>query len=142
MRKQRGQAMTSISFPVLAAWADAAIFAAVGMINFTAPKNVLDMYEQWDVASGLYRTLGVIEIMAAVCLATPSLRVWGLMLAGPIAFGSVVMLLDQQKYRCAAAGVVIVAGLFVVLFALPQKPQFVVMQPVSQVAIQTGSSAH
>src|SRR5580765_9003664 len=40
--------------------------------------------EQWDVAPGLYRTLGVIEILAAVCLATPSLRECGLWLAGPI----------------------------------------------------------
>ena len=128
--------MTSISFPVLATWADAAIFAAVGVINLTAPKRVLDMYEQWDVAPGLYRTLGVIEIMAAVCLATPSWRAWGLMLAGPIAFGSVVMLLDQQKYKCAATAVVIVAGLFVTMFAVPQKPHFVVTHSTSQVAIQ------
>jgi hypothetical protein len=134
--------MTSISSPVLAAWADAAMFAAVGVINSTAPKRVLDMYEQWDVAPGLYRTLGVIEIMAAVCLATPSLRVWGLMLAGPIAFGSVVMLLDQQKYRCAATAVVIVAGLVVAMFAVPQKPHFVVTHSASQVAIQTSSSAY
>jgi hypothetical protein len=134
--------MTSISIPVLAAWADAAMFAAVGVINFTAPKRVLDTYEQWDVAPGLYRMLGLIEILAAVCLATPSLRVWGLIIAGPIAFASVVMLLDQQKYKCAATAVVIATGLFVAMFAVPQKPHVALTQPASQVAFLISPSAY
>ena len=34
----------------------------------------------------------------------------------------VVMLLDQQKYRCAACAVAVVGALFVVVLATPQKP--------------------
>lgn len=132
--------MTEASFSVLAAWASAAIFGAVGLVNFTAPKKILDMYEQWDVAPGLYRTLGVIEMVAAACLATASLRGWGLLLAGPIAFVSVVMLLDQQKYRCAACAVAVVAGLFVAMLATPQKPHFVIGHPASDRVIQTASN--
>lgn len=126
--------MTEVSISVLAASASAAIFAAVGAVNFFAPKKILDMYEEWDVSPGLYRTLGVIEMVAAVCLATPSLQVWGLLLAGPIAFVSVVMLLDQQKYRCAACAVAVVGALFVVSLATPQKPDFVVGQVVIRTA--------
>ena len=132
--------MTEVSFSVLAAWASAAIFGAVGLVNFTAPKKILDTYEQWDVAPSLYRTLGVIEMVAAVCLATPSLRGWGLLLAGPIAFVSVVMLLDQQKYRCAACAVAVVGALFVVMLATPQKPDFVVGHSASQVVIRTANN--
>ena len=128
--------MTEVSISVLAASASAAIFAAVGAVNFFASKKILDMYEEWDVSPGLYRTLGVIEMVAAVCLATPSLQVWGLLLAGPIAFVSVVMLLDQQKYRCAACAVAVVGALFVVVLATPQKPDFV----VGQVVIRTASN--
>ena len=131
--------MTDFSFSVAAAWASAAIFGAVGLVNFIASKKILDMYEQWDVAPSLYRTLGVIEMVAAVCLATPSLRGWGLLLAGPIAFVSVVMLLDQQKYRCAACAAAVVAGLFVAMLDTPQKPHFVVGHPASEVAIQTAN---
>ena len=129
--------MTDVSISVLAASATAAIFAAAGAVNFIAPKKILDMYEEWDVAPGLYRMLGVIEMVAAVCLATPSLRGWGLLLAGPIAFVSVVMLLDQQKYRCAACAVAVVGALFVAVLATPQKSDFVVGHPASQVVIRT-----
>ena len=132
--------MTEVSISVLAVSASAAIFAAVGAVNLFAPKKILDMYEEWDVSPGLYRTLGVIEMVAAVCLATPSLRVWGLLLAGPIAFVSVVMLLDQQKYRCAACAVAVVGALFVVMLATPQKSDFVVGHPASQVVIRTANN--
>jgi len=132
--------MTEVSISVLAASGSAAIFAAAGAVNFIAPKKILDMYEELDVAPGLYRTLGLIEMVAAVCLAMPSLRVWGLLTAGPIAFVSVVMLLDQQKYRCAACAVAVVGALFVAVLAAPQKPGFVVGHPASQVAIRTANN--
>jgi len=133
--------MTDFSLPVLAAWANAMIFAAAGVANFTAPKRIRTFYEQWDVTPGFYRTLGVIEIAAAVCLATPSLRVWGLVLAGPIAFGSVVMLLDQQKYIWAASAIAIVAGLFAAMLTLAQKPSFVVANPAESVVIQVANNS-
>jgi hypothetical protein len=133
--------MTDVSISVLAASGSAAIFAAAGAANLIAPKRILDMYEEWDVAPGLYRTLGVIEMVAAVCLATPSLRVWGLLLAGPIAFVSVVMLLDQQKYRCAACAVAVVGALFVTVLGAPQKPNLVVGDPGSQVVIRTANNS-
>jgi len=37
---------------------------------------------------GFYRPLGLVEIAAAVCLAVPSLRFWGVLLAAPIFFGA------------------------------------------------------
>jgi hypothetical protein len=136
--------MFETSIPVLATWANVAIFAVAGLVNFTAVKSVREVYERWDVASGFYRPLGLVEIAAAICLAVPSLRFWGVLLASPIAFGSVVMLLDHRHYVYAASMVVMMSGLLVAIFAIPQSPRFVFATPPTQVLVQNvgGSSTN
>jgi hypothetical protein len=121
--------MDDLSLPVLAAWANAAVFAAAGLINFTAIRSVRQVYERWDVAPGFYRPLGLVEIAAALCLAVPSLRVWGLVMAAPIAFGSVVMLLDHRHYLYAASVVVMMSGMLAAILAIPSTPEFVFTTP-------------
>ena len=121
--------MYEFSFPVLAAWMNAAIFATAGLINVTAVKGVRDVYSRWDVAPGFYRTLGLIELAAAVCFAVPSLRFWGVLLAAPIFFGSVVLLLDHRHYVYAASVVLMMLGLFAALMAVPSTPEFTLVDP-------------
>lgn len=116
--------MFDFSFPVMAAWTNAAIFALAGLINFTAVKSVRSVYDRWDVSPGFYRPLGLVEIAAAVCLAVPSLRFWGVLLAAPIFFGSVVMLLDHRHYAYAASVVLMMTGLAAALLAIPSAPEF------------------
>ena len=121
--------MLDFSFPVMAAWTNAAIFAAAGLINFTAVKSVRAVYDRWDVSPGFYRPLGLVELAAAVCLAVPSLRFWGVLLAAPIFFGSVVMLLDHRHYAYAASVVVMMTGLLAALLAVPAAPEFALATP-------------
>ena len=111
--------MTDASIPILAAWLNAGILAAAGLVNFTAARRVRELYEAWDVPPGFYRTLAVMEISAAVFLVTPTLRAWGVALAAAIVFGSVVILLDHRQYRYAVVGVIMMAGLFATVFAIP-----------------------
>lgn len=136
--------MDDFSFPVLAAWANAAIFAAAGLINFTAVRAVREVYGRWDVAPGFYRPLGLVEIAAAVFLAMPSLRLWGVVLAAPIAFGSVVMLLDHRHYLYAASVIFMMSGLLAAILAIPSTPDFVFTAPPHQGLVQYagGSSAY
>ena len=135
--------MDEFSFPVLAAWTNAAIFAAAGLVNFTAVKSVRDIYDRWDVAPGFYRTLGLVEIAAALFLAMPSLRLWGLILAAPIAFGSVVMLLDHRHYLYAASVIVMMSGLLAAVLAIPSTPDFVLTAPQQGfVQVAGGSSSY
>jgi hypothetical protein len=128
--------MFDLSVPVLASWANVAVFAMAGLVNFTAIKSVRDVYERWDVAPGFYRPLGLVEIVAAVCLAVPSLRFWGVLLAAPIAFGSVVMLLDHRNYIYAASMVILMSGLFAAILAIPQAPKFVFSTQPNQGFVQ------
>ena len=108
------------SLPMLATWTNALLLVAAGLVNLLATRRVREFYKHWDLLPGFYRTLGVIEITAAFCLVTPSLRVWGVALAGPIIFGSVVMLLDHSRYRDAAAAAIMMAGVFAAMFAIPR----------------------
>jgi hypothetical protein len=135
--------MVEVSFPVMAAWANAAIFAAAGLINFTAVKGVRTVYDRWDLSPGFYRPLGLVEIAAALCFATPSLRFWGVLLAAPIFFGSVVMLLDHRHYVYAASVVVMMTGLLAALLAIPAAPEFALATTNhGLVQVAGGSSAY
>jgi hypothetical protein len=135
--------MFEVPFPVMAAWLNAAIFAVAGLINFTAVKSVRSVYDQWDVSPAFYRPLGLVEIAAAVCLAAPSLRFWGVLLAAPIFFGSVVMLLDHRHYVYAASVVVMMTGLGAALLAIPSAPEFALVSPShGLVQVAGGSSAY
>ena len=128
----------------MAAWANAAIFATAGLVNFAAVKSVREVYDRWDVAPGFYRPLGLVELVAAVCLAVPSLRLWGVILAAPIAFGSVVMLLDHRHYVYAASVVFMMSGLLAAILAIPSTPEFVFTPPANHGFVQYagGSSSY
>jgi len=136
--------MYEFSFPVLAAWVNAAIFAAAGLINFTAVRSVRDVYGRWDVAPGFYRPLGLVEFAAAACFALPSLRFWGVLLAAPIFFGSVGLLLDHRHYVYAASVVLMMSGLLAALLAIPSAPDFALVNPSQHVLVQVagGSQAY
>lgn len=99
------------SFPVMAAWANAVVFAAAGLVNLTALSAVRQVYARWDIPGVFYRTLGIVEIIAAALLGMPQLRVLGIAMAAPIMFGSIVMLLNHRHYLYAASAVVVMAAL-------------------------------
>ena len=108
------------SFPVMAAWANAVVFASAGLVNFTALSAVRQVYARWDIPGAFYRTLGLVEIIAAALLAMPELRVWGVAMAAPIMFGAIVMLLNHRHYLAAAPAVVVMAALVPGMLATPQ----------------------
>src|SRR4051812_27583149 len=112
--------MVEIPFPVMAAWTNAALFAVAGIVNLAAFGSVREVYRSWDIPAGFYRSLGAIEIVAAVTLAMPELRAWGIALAAPILFGSIVMLLNHRRYLYAVPAVLIMAALVPGALATPQ----------------------
>src|SRR6185503_10584708 len=119
------------------------IFSVAGLIKFTAVRSVRTVYDRWDVSPGFYRTLGLVEIAAAICFAVPSLRFWGVLLAAPIFFGSVVMLLDHRHYVYAASVAVMMTGLLAALLAIPPAPEFALVTPNhGLVQVAGGSSAY
>jgi|SRR5215471_19535085 len=117
--------MIELSVPLAAAWTNAGIFAAAGLINVAGPRFVREVYAGWDVPAATYRTLGLIELIAAAFLATPEFRFWGVLLAAPIMFGSVVLLLDHRNYVYASSVIVMLIGLGAAILAIPPSIQYV-----------------
>ena len=111
--------MFELTLPITAAWANAVVFGIAGLINLTAIRSVREVYADWDVPVGFYRSLGLIEVAAAVFLAMPEFRFWGVLLAALILFGSVIMLLDHRHYIFATSVVVMFVALGAAILAIP-----------------------
>jgi len=112
-----------MSVPVTAAFIEAAIFAAAAIVNLTGMRWARLAYERWDIPAGVYRTLGVIELAAAVFLIAPETRLWGIVIAAPIIFGSVVILLENRHYFYAMPVVALMALLLATTLAVPHRHQ-------------------
>jgi hypothetical protein len=102
-----------LAFPSLVAWAEATFLTLAGFANLSRLRLVRETYADWDIPEGFYRAIGLLQILAAAFLASPEMRVYGILIAAPILFGSVVMLLDHQRYAVAVAVALMMAGLAV-----------------------------
>jgi hypothetical protein len=62
---------------------------------------------------------GVFEVTAAALLAVPETRLWGIALAGLIAFGAVVTLFNQRRYLSAVPAIILMVALLPASLAVP-----------------------
>jgi hypothetical protein len=111
--------MNAISFPFLIAWLVGAILMVVGFINIAGPRKVREAYVRWEFPPRFYLVAGVLEVAAAAFLAVPELRLWGIALAGFIAFGAVVTLFNQRRYLSAVPAIILMVALLPASFAVP-----------------------
>jgi hypothetical protein len=116
---RKEQKMPDISLPLIAAWANAAFLGAAGLINWFDGQKIRALYRRWSIPARSYRTIGLLEIAAAMFLAVPHLRAWGIVLAGVILFGSAIMLLSRRRYGYAMAVVAMMVMLGAAVFAIP-----------------------
>jgi uncharacterized membrane protein len=86
-------------------------FALAGITQWLGPGFVRRAYRRWNFPSGQYRVTGTLELAAAVLLAIPNTRLWGIALAGLITFGAVVTLLKNRQYAWAIPGVAVLIAL-------------------------------
>jgi hypothetical protein len=111
--------MYGISFPVLVSWSLAAALVIAGLVQLGGSRMVREAYASWEFPAGLYLVTGALEIIAAVCLAIPELRVWGIALTGVIMFGAVVTLLSHRQYLYAVPALMLMAALIPAALAIP-----------------------
>jgi len=107
------------SVPTLVTWGNAAVLGAAGLVNFTAPAPVRRTYARWDISAPSYVVVGILQILAAGLLLIPELRIWGIVLASLITFGTVVLLLDRGRYVVALPVVLFMVALAAAAFSLP-----------------------
>jgi len=103
--------MLPLSFPLLATWLVAATFAVSAILHLAGPKSLRAGYARLDYPRNFHRVVGVATALAAMFLATPQTRIWGVALAGMILFIAVVTLLSRRRYAYAVPGMVLMAAL-------------------------------
>ena len=111
--------MFETSFPMLAVWASALLLISAALIHLAGIRGLGRLYAGWDMPVGFYFTIAMAELAAAYLLLTPEFRLWGILIAGVIAFGSVVLLLDQGQYLYAIPVIVFMVGLFPAALSIP-----------------------
>ena len=104
--------MNAISFPFLIAWLVGAVLMVAGFINIAGPRRLREAYASWEFPPRFYLVAGLLEVTAAAFLAVPEMRLWGIALAGFIAFGAVVTLFNQRRYLSAVPAIILMLALF------------------------------
>jgi hypothetical protein len=120
----------------------AAVFATIGFVQMAGPRFVRDAYEFWGYAQRVRFVTGVLDIGAAVLLATPALRGWGIALAAMLMFGSVIVLLNRRHYFYAIPATALMVALVPATMAVPQGPsiQFVSVRQITNTEPTTVAS--
>jgi hypothetical protein len=113
--------MNTVSFPFLAAWLVGAVLMAAGFVNLAGPRKLREAYANWEFPPRFYLVAGVLEVTAATFLAVPDMRIWGIALAGLIAFGAVVTLFNQRRYWSAVPAIILMLALLPASLAVPSE---------------------
>ncbi len=121
--------MTDI--PAIAAMSLAALFGVIGIVQLAGPHFLRDAYRNWDYSQRLRVATGLFDIAAAVMLAQPAVRGWGIALGAVLIFGSVVTLLNHRQYAYAAAVILMMVALVPAALAVPRanRVQFIAAAP-------------
>jgi len=111
-----------VSLSTLVTWTNAAALVAAGTVNVIAPGPVRRAYARWEISPASYVTVGLLQLFAAALLLTPTLQLWGILLAALISFGAVVLLLDRGRYVFTLPVLVFMAGLGAAAVSVPSSP--------------------
>jgi hypothetical protein len=109
--------------PTMVAMSVAALLGVIGVVQLDGPRFVRDAYQRWDYPRHLRLVTGLLDIAAALMLAEPSLRGWGIALAAILLFGCVVTLLDHRQYAYAVPAILMMAALVPATLAVPRASQ-------------------
>ena len=128
----------SSTFSVLAA-ALAVVFCVIGFIHLLGPRFLRDAFEKWNYGTRVRLMTGALEIVAALMLAHPELRGWGIALAALIMFGAVITLLRHEQYLCAVPSMALMAALIPAALAVPRMDHQVHYATFQTVSVQSVS---
>lgn len=117
----------------------AVVFGLIGAVQLAGPKFVRDAYRRWDYPQRVRVLTGILDIAAALMLALPALRGWGIAVAGILTFGSVIVFLSHRQYRYAVPAVALMVALVPAAVAIPRTGpvQFIVQRQVAAETPQT-----
>ena len=103
--------MWANDLPHLLAGLLAAIFAIAGVIDVAGSGYVRARFRHREYPRQFYRVVGVLQLITALFLAVPQLRVWGIVMASFLTFYWVVILLNHRQWSWALAGMLMMMAL-------------------------------
>jgi hypothetical protein len=103
--------MPVLSLPIIAAWSVALAFAVSAAAHLAGLRRLRAAYAEWEYPHSFHRVVGVSNLVAALFLAIPETRVWGVALAAVILFIAVVTLLNHRRYYYAVPGMLLMLAL-------------------------------
>jgi hypothetical protein len=92
-------------------WSAAALLGAAGAFNLLAPRRWRERTANWNYPAELTRGGGIVELLAALFLVLPELRIVGLAFAALAVFAAGVSLVERSHYLAAAAGIAMMTAL-------------------------------
>jgi uncharacterized membrane protein len=98
----------------------AVAFWLIGFLHLLGPRFLREAFDKWNFGKPVRLLTGVLEIIAALMLADPELRGWGIALAALIMFGAVITLLSHEQYLCAVPSIALMAALIPATLAIPR----------------------
>lgn len=125
--------MSDISiYDLIALWLSV-IFSAIGLVQLIGPRFVREAYRGWGYGRSVRLVTGVLDIVAAIMLGLPALRVWGIAVAAILTFGSIIVFLNHRQYRQAVPAIGLMLALIPATVAVPRPAQiqFVERSPYS-----------
>ena len=125
----------SSTFSVLAV-SLAAVFWVIGFIHLLGPRFLRDAFEEWNYGTPVRVVTGALEITAALMLADPELRGWGIALGALVMAGAVITLLSHEQYLCAVPTMALMLALIPATLAVPRADHRVHFENIQTVSGQ------
>jgi fucose permease len=95
----------------------AALLGLAGIVHLAGPRPLRRLLAEWGYGRGFNWVAGSFAVAAAVFLAVPQLRIWGVALAGFVLFGTTIELLEHRKYLYAFSNILVLGVLPLALIA-------------------------
>jgi hypothetical protein len=100
-----------LSIPTIDALLLSGLFGGFGLWQLAGPGSVRQVYRRWQFPTNANRVAGLAAITAALFLADPITRIWGVVLGGFVAFVAVTTLLNHGKYAWSLPGMAVMVAL-------------------------------
>lgn len=88
-----------------------ALFGLAALIHLAAPRLLVQAYRAWQYPRAFHYVTGSALALAALFLAIPETRIWGVILGAAILFVTVVSLLNHGKFYYATPAMILMAAL-------------------------------
>jgi hypothetical protein len=112
-------------------------FGLIGAVQLIGPPFVREAYRRWDYGPHVRIVTGSLDVLAAIMLALPVFRGWGIVLAAILTFGSVIVFLSHRQYRYALPAIGLMIALVPATVAVPRPAQ---VQFIAQRALPANES--